>query len=68
MDLSEKTIAAFRNRLDVTRSSGAVAKSFAKALHRIVDALIEFDESVGRPEALLEFFSGNELAGFFEEN
>lgn len=57
-----------RNRLDITRVFGAVAEGFAEALHRVVDALIEFDESVGRPEASLKFFSGDEVARFFEEN
>jgi hypothetical protein len=31
-------------------------------------AFIEFDEGVGRPEALLDFFPGNELPWFFEKN
>ena len=54
--------------LDVTRSLSFIAEGFAEALHRIVDTLIEFDEGVGRPEALLKCFLGNKLPGFFEKN
>ena len=48
--------------------SGKGCHGFAEAFDCIVDALIEFDESIGWPKTLLKFFFGNELAGFFKKN
>jgi hypothetical protein len=68
MDLGEETITAFRNRLDVTRSLSFISESLAETLHCVVDALIEFDEGIGWPEALLKLFLGDDLTGPFEED
>jgi len=48
--------------------SGKGCHGFAEAFDCIVDALIEFDDSIGWPKTLLKFFFGNELAGFFKKN
>ncbi len=34
----------------------------------VVDALIEFNESIGRPQTALKFFTSNDLPGFFEKD
>jgi hypothetical protein len=68
MDLGEETITAFRDRLDVTRSLSFVSESLPETLHRVVDALVEFDEGIGWPEAFLKLFLADDLTGPFEED
>jgi hypothetical protein len=68
VDRTDKTVTASRKSFDITRSPSFVSQGFAEALHRVVDTLIEFNESIGRPQALLKFFPCDELARFFEEH
>lgn len=44
-----------------------IAERAAERLDRCVHAVLEIDEGVGRPEAALQFFSSEQLAGMFKK-
>ena len=67
VDRGDETIAPARNGLDKTRIVRSIAQSRAKFLDRGVQAVIEGNIGVRRPELLLNFFARNELAGALKQ-
>jgi hypothetical protein len=51
-----------RQSLDEARIIGRIPQRLAQLLDRRVDAVLELDEGVGRPQRLLQFFAGDNLA------
>jgi len=54
--------------LDKTRRSGGVSQRVAQASDRVVQAVFEIYECVGRPELSAEFFPRDNVAGMPEQN
>jgi hypothetical protein len=63
----DETVAAARQGFDETRVLMRIAESAAERLDRCIHAMLEIDEGVGGPEAGLQLFSGEQLAGLFEK-
>jgi hypothetical protein len=66
-DGGDETVAAARKGFDETRMLVRIAEGAAERLDRCVHAMLEIDEGVGGPEAALQLFSGEQLAGLFEK-
>jgi hypothetical protein len=66
-DGGDETVAAARKGFDETRVLVRIAESATQHQDRSVHAMLEIDEGVGGPEAALQFFSGEQLAGLFEK-
>jgi hypothetical protein len=66
-DGGDETVAAPRKGFDETRVLVGIAESAAQHQDRSVHAVLEIDESVGRPQAALQLFSCEQLAGLFEK-
>ena len=62
-----ETAAAARKRLDKAGLLVRIAECAAESLNRCVHAMLEIDEGVGGPKALLQFFSGQEFARMFQQ-
>jgi hypothetical protein len=60
--MPDETVTTSRERLYVARGFGCVAQSLPQTLNRVVDAVVEIYEGVGRPYSLLEFLSANYFA------
>ena len=63
----DKSIAAPRQRLNVTRVLVRIAERAPQRLDGGVYAMLEIHERVGWPQAALQFFSRKQLAGLFEQ-
>ena len=63
----DKTIAASRQRLNITRLLVRIAQRAPQRLDRGVYAMLEINERVGWPKAALQFFSREQFAGLFEQ-
>jgi hypothetical protein len=62
-----KSISVPGQGLDVAGILRVVAQCVAESQDRRVDAMLEVNESVSRPEFLLEFFPRYDFPGMFEE-
>src|SRR6266849_60734 len=67
VDGSDETIATAGESFDETGTVGGITESVAEAFDSGIEAMIEVDEGVGRPELALQFFAGNKLAWFGQE-
>ena len=67
LDGPDKPVAPTRDRLDKEGFLGRVTQSFAKLANCAVEAIVGVDEGIGRPEALLQFLAGDNLAFPFQE-
>ena len=68
VDDSNEAIAVTGKRLDEARFVGRILQRIAQPLHRVVQALLEVNESVCRPDLLLQFVAGNDLARMLQQH
>jgi hypothetical protein len=61
-------VAATWQSLDIERSLGGIAQGFPQAIDGIVDAMIEVDEGVRRPNSPLQLVALDYLSGLLQEN
>jgi hypothetical protein len=66
--LRNEAVATTRQGLNEAGAFRRVAEGFAKAGDGAVQAMIEIDEGVGRPNPLPQLFLGHYLAGVFDED
>jgi hypothetical protein len=66
-DGGDESVAAFWDCLYIEWRVGYVPQSIAEFHHRGVQAVVEVDECVGRPEEASEIFPGDEIAGMLEK-
>src|SRR6266566_1384508 len=59
----DKPVSAPRQRFDIARLLGGVAEHLPQAGNRIVEAMVEIDESVGGPNLRSQLFASNQIAG-----
>src|SRR5882724_2534076 len=64
---AHKAVTLARNRFDVERFFGGVAKDLPQLVHRGIYVRIEIYVRVRRPERRLQFFARNHLAGLRDE-
>ncbi len=62
-----EAIASPRDSFDEDGMVGVISQRIAEFLQRAVQAEIEIDESVSRPEPLLQFLTRNHFAGMFQQ-
>ena len=65
---SKKAVSAARERLNETGIFGGVAQRIAQALDCRVQAVVEVHKRVGRLEAGVQIFPGNDFAGALEKH
>ena len=63
----DKTVAAARKRFDEARILVRITQGAAERLDRCVYAVLEINEGVRRPQASLQFFACEQLAGLFQQ-
>src|ERR1700722_17758663 len=68
IDAFDESISTPRQSLDITRSVCRIPKSCANPRNRIVQAVVEIDESVGRPDLRPKFFSRHQIPGTLQES
>jgi hypothetical protein len=64
---SDEAIAFSGYGFDVERLVGRIAQSFPELHNRSIQAVIEIDEGIGRPEMLAQLFARDHLPGVFEQ-
>jgi hypothetical protein len=62
----DKPIAAAGQGFDEARVFGRVAQGFTQLINRCTEAVVEVNDGVVAPEAVLNFFTGHDFAGAFE--
>src|SRR5262245_46953403 len=67
LDWCDESVAALRQGLDESGTFGRIPERLAQAVHRRVQAVVEIDERVSRPELLAEFVASNEIAAAVHE-
>jgi hypothetical protein len=67
-DGRDEAVSDAGNGFDVAGGVCRVAESVAKLLDGLVQSVIEVDENVGRPEALTELFTSDDVSGRFEQD
>jgi hypothetical protein len=67
VDRCDETVSPARNRLNESRVIGRIAESHAKFPYGRVDAFIEANEGIGRPNLGLQLFACNHLTGMLQE-
>jgi hypothetical protein len=67
LDGGDETVSAAGERLYIAWTGGGIAEGFPYFIDRGIQAVIEVDEGVGGPEALLDLFAGDDFSGSFEE-
>ncbi|HSU66315.1 MAG TPA: hypothetical protein VLJ39_05570, partial [Tepidisphaeraceae bacterium] len=67
-DGRDEAVSDAGNGFDVAGRVCRVTESVAKFLDALVQSVIEVDEDVGRPEALTELFTGDDVSGGFEQD
>jgi len=60
---SDKSVPTAVESLDVLRIFSVIVERLAELLHGTVEAQIEIDEHVGRPESFLQFFPAHHSPG-----
>lgn len=63
-----ETVAAFWDGFHETRILGRVPENFAQLHHTIIEAMVEVDKGISRPQPVAQFVAGNCLARLFEEH
>jgi hypothetical protein len=66
-DRRNETIAAAGQSFDEAGILGRIAERFAELIDRGSKAVVEVDDGVAAPEALLNFFAGHQLARAIEK-
>jgi len=56
-----------RQRFDVARFLNRIAQYFANAGNCVVNAMIEIDEGISRPDLTLKFFASHDVASSFHQ-
>jgi hypothetical protein len=64
---SDEAVAAAGEGFDEARIVSRVSEGFADLVDGGAEGVVEVDDGVFAPEALLEFFAGDDLSGAFEE-
>jgi hypothetical protein len=67
LQISDKSISAFGQRLDEARGVGRVSQGVPQAIDGLVEPSIEVDEGVSRPQLLLQLVTCDDLARLGEE-
>ena len=62
-----KTVAQTWQRLDIAWFIGGIAERSPKLFNRIVESVFEINESIGRPELLLDFVPSHNLSGAVQQ-
>jgi hypothetical protein len=65
---SYETVSAARQRLDVNGLLCGVGQRVTKFVDGLVEAVLKVDERFLRPQTMLDFFPGNNLAGALQEH
>ena len=68
IDGGDEPVASPWQGLDVARAIGGVAENLAKAGDGGVNAMLEIDENVARPELLTDFLARDELGRALEQH
>ncbi len=63
----DETIPALRDGFDKGWISRRIAQGGTQPLEGAVHTSLKFNEGIGRPNSLLEFFAGNDLSGVLEQ-
>jgi hypothetical protein len=64
----DKSIAHAGESFDVERMIRRIAQGCAQLLYGVIHAVLEIHERIGRPQALAEFFAGDDFAGMLQED
>ena len=64
---SDESVAAAGQRLDEPRHIGRVPERISQPANRGIQAVLEVDECLGRPQSLPQLLAGNELAGTIQQ-
>jgi hypothetical protein len=64
----DETVTAFWDGFHEARILGRVPESLSQLHHTIIEAVIEVDKGVARPQAVAQFVAGNYLTWLFEEH
>src|SRR5271163_272944 len=64
----DEPVSAARQRFYVAGPLGRVAEDLAKARNRIVQAMVEIDKSVGRPNLCSQLLESDHIAGALEQS
>ena len=67
-DLGDKAVTSAWESFDEARSIWVVVQCLAQFFHRAVEAVVEVNEGVSRPEALAKLFSRNDFTWILEKN
>ncbi len=67
LDGSNEPVTSARQRLNETRRVRSIAKRRAKLADGVIDALVEVDKGVARPQGALDLFARNKVAGALEQ-
>jgi hypothetical protein len=67
LDRADKAVPAFRDRFYKVGPFGIVGESAANLVNRKIDSVLEIDERGIGPEVPLDFLSGHDLSGSFNE-
>ena len=68
LHFADKTISAAGQSFNEAGIAGRVAQRFSDLVHRRVQAVIEVNEGVSRPELFAEFLASHDSAGAFQQN
>src|SRR5205814_10680496 len=64
----QKSVATASNCFDKSRTRCRIAERLTQLIHRRVQAVIEFHESIRGPQAGAQFFAAHDVTGTFEQN
>src|ERR1700684_3798321 len=67
-DGQHQSIATPRQGLDVPRIIGGISQGAPEGLYRRIDAVVEIDDRIIRPQPALDFLAGDDLAPTFKEH
>src|SRR5215469_10344474 len=66
-DIGNETVAAARYGFDKARAIGGISQRVAQPGYGAVEALIELDESVRRPDVFAQLFAADDLSAIFQQ-
>jgi hypothetical protein len=67
-DLREEAVAAASHGFHKARTLGGVTEGLAEFVDRLVETVVEIDESVCRPEFFLKFLARYDVAGVLKQH
>ena len=65
---SDKAVAAAGQRFYKTRARCGIAQCLANLVDRSIQAVVEIDERVGRPDFLPQIVAGDDLSGMLQQS